>query len=59
MPRRKRKTLKGRGPVGKAVVRATNRIGAAVVETPDRRTLHRLHFYTDDYVVYRGISLRP
>ena len=69
MPRRKRKTLKGRGPVGKAVVagardRATNRIGAAVVETPDRRTLHRFiaeraapeaRVYTDDYVVYRGM----
>ena len=69
MPRSKRKTLKGRGPVGKAVVagardRATNRIAAAVVETPDRRTLHRFiaeraapetRVYTDDYVVYRGM----
>ena len=69
MPRSKRKTLKGRGPVGKAVVagardRATNRVSAAVVETPDKRTLHRFiaeraapeaRVYTDDYVVYRGM----
>ena len=69
MPRSKRKTLKGRGPVGKTVVagardRATNRVSAAVVETPDKRTLHRFiaeraapeaRVYTDDYVVYRGM----
>ena len=69
MPKAKRKTLKGRGPVGKTVVagakdRATNRISAAVVDTPDKRTMHRFveersspyaKVYTDDYVVYRGI----
>ncbi len=69
MPKAKRRTLKGRGPVGKTVVagardRATNRISAAVVETPDRKTMHRFiedrtapaaKVYTDDYVVYRGM----
>ena len=69
MPRAKRKTLKGRGPVGKTVVagakdRATNKVSAAVVDTPDKRTMHRFiaeraapnaKVYTDDYVVYRGM----
>ena len=46
MPKAKRKTLKGRGPVGKTVVvgtkdRATNKVSATVVETPNKRTLHR------------------
>ena len=69
MSKAKRKTLKGRGAVGKTVVagakdRASNRISAAVVDTPDRKTMHRFveersapdaKVYTDDYVVYRGI----
>ena len=69
MPKAKRKTLKGRGAVGKTVVagakdRATNRISATVVDTPDKRTMHRFvkersapgaKVYTDDYIVYRGI----
>ena len=69
MPKAKRRTLKGRGAVGKTVVagakdRATNRISAAVVDTPDRKTMHRFvaeraapgaTVYTDDYVVYRGM----
>ena len=69
MSKAKRKTLKGRGPVGKTVVvgtkdRATKRVSAAVVETPNKRTLHRFiaertapnaKVYTDDYVVYRGM----
>ena len=69
MPKAKRKTLKGRGPVGKTVVagakdRATKRVSAKVVETADKRTLHRFiadraapgaKVYTDDYAVYRGM----
>ena len=69
MSKAKRKTLKGRGPVGKTVVvgtkdRATKRVSAAVVDTPDKRTLQRFiseraapgaKVYTDDYVVYRGM----
>ena len=69
MPKAKRKTLKGRGAVGKAIVagakdRASNQVSAAVVETADRKTLHNFiieraapdaKVYTDDYVVYRGM----
>ncbi len=69
MPKAKRKTLKGRGAVGKTVVagakdRATNRISAEVVARPDKRTLHRFiteraapgaKVYTDDYVIYRDL----
>ena len=69
MPKSKRKTLKGRGAVGKTVVagvkdRATNRVSATVIETADRKTLHAFvedrtapdaKVYTDDYVVYRGM----
>ena len=69
MPKAKRKTLKGRGPVGKTVVagakdRATNKVSAEVVKTADKKTLHSFiqesvapaaKVYTDDYVVYRGI----
>ena len=69
MPKAKRKTLKGRGSVGKSVVagakdRATNKVSAAVVTAPSKKILHRFiaeraapdaKVYTDDYVVYRGI----
>ena len=69
MPKSKRKTLKGRGPVGKTVVagakdRATGLVSAKVVETADKKTLHQFlkdraapgaKVYTDDYVIYRGI----
>ena len=69
MPKAKRRTLKGRGAVGKTVVagakdRATNRVSAAVVDKPDRKTLHGFiaeraapgaKVYTDDYAVYRGM----
>ena len=69
MPKAKRKTLKGRGSVGKSVVagakdRATNKVSAAVVTASSKKILHRFiaeraapdaKVYTDDYVVYRGI----
>ena len=69
MPKAKRKTLKGRGPVGKTVVvgakdRATNRVSAKVIPTAGKHILHRFiaertapgaKVYTDDYAVYRGM----
>ena len=69
MPKAKRRTLKGRGPVGKTVVagakdRATNRVSAKVIPTAGKHILHRFiaeraapgaKVYTDDYAVYRGM----
>ena len=69
MPKAKRKTLKGRGPVGKAIVagakdRATGQISAKVVASADKKTLHQFlkdraapdaKVYTDDYVIYRDL----
>lgn len=69
MPRSKRKTLTGRGAVGKTTVlgakdRATNRISARSVASPDKPTLHGFigdhavpgaTVYTDDYKAYRGM----
>ena len=69
MPKAKRRTLKGRGAVGKTVVagakdRATNRVSAKVIPTAGKQILHRFiaeraapgaKVYTDDYAVYRGM----
>ena len=69
MPKAKRKTLKGRGPVGKAIVagakdRATGQVSAKVVASADKKTLHQFlkdraapgaKVYTDDYVIYRDL----
>ena len=46
MPKAKRKTLKGRGPVGKAIVagakdRATGQVSAKVIASADKKTLHQ------------------
>ncbi len=70
MPKAKRKTLKGRGPVGKTVVvgvkdRDTNEVRAEVVGRTDGATLKgfiREHVeagatvYTDEYPAYKGLS---
>ena len=69
MPKVKRKTLKGRGAVGKAIVagakdRATGQVSAKVVASADKKTLHQFlkdraapgaKVYTDDYVIYRDL----
>ncbi len=69
LPKAKRKTLKGRGAVGKTVIagakdRATNRVSATVIESPDKKALHRFideraapdaKVYTNDYVICRSI----
>ena len=70
MPKSKRKGLKGRGSVGKAVVagikdRATNEIRAQVVTSPDADNLQgfvRKHArrgavnYTDEHGAYRNMT---
>ena len=70
MPKAKRKSLKGRGGVGKAVVagvkdRETNEVRAQVVASTDSETLQsfvRDHvregavIYTDEHGAYRGIA---
>ena len=70
MPKAKRKTLEGRGAVGKAAVagakdRATNRVNAAVVPATDSVTLQGFvranaetgaTVYTDDAAAYRGMA---
>ena len=70
MSKAKRKTLEGRGPVGKVAVagakdRETNRVSAAVVENTDaktlqgfvaERTLKSATVYTDDHASYHGLS---
>ena len=69
MPKSKRKTLEGRGAVGKTAVvgakdRATNKVAAQVVEATDSATLHAFVadnaeldavVYTDDAAAYDGI----
>ena len=70
MPKVKRKTLEGRGAVGKAAVagakdRATNRVNADVVPATDGATLQGFvraraeagaTVYTDDAAAYRGMA---
>ena len=70
MPKAKRKTLEGRGAVGKVAVagakdRATNRVNAAVVPATDGATLQGFvraraeagaTIYTDDAAAYRGMA---
>ena len=70
MPKAKRKTLEGRGAVGKVAVagakdRATNRVNAAVVPATDGATLQGFvranaeagaKVYTDDASAYRGMA---
>ena len=69
MPKAKRKTLEGRGAVGKAAVagakdRTTNRVSAKVVAATDARTLqgfvrdvaaHGATIYTDDASAYTSL----
>lgn len=69
MPKAKRRTLEGRGPVGKTTVigakdRASNKVTARTVETRDTETLHDFvggvaapgaTVYTDDWRAYRGM----
>ena len=69
MPKAKRRTLEGRGPVGKTTVigakdRASNKVIAKTVETRDTETLHDFvggvaapgaTVYTDDWRAYRGM----
>ena len=70
MPKARRKTLEGRGAVGKAAVagakdRATNRVNADVVPATDGATLQGFvraraeagaTVYTDDAAAYRGMA---
>ncbi len=70
MSNAKRKTLTGRGPVGKTAVvgakdRATNQVAAKVVERTDGATLQRFvvdnsewdaEIYTDDATAYRALE---
>ena len=70
MPKAKRKTLEGRGAVGKAAIagakdRATNRVNADVVPATDGATLQGFvraraeagaTVYTDDAAAYRGMA---
>lgn len=69
MPKAKRRTLEGRGPVGKTTVigakdRASNKVAARTAETRDTETLHGFvadhaapgaTVYTDDWRAYRGM----